>query len=189
MADYVTKKRRLEKRGMLWTEESFAGDDEGVGEDEGDEGGGEGLEEGLGKGEDGKDGEEGEEIVREVKRFRNVERIFGRPRRFTTTSGPSRNIFQQRTSLSPVEALASPISSAQGFDHTQGVEKAGNAGSGGRIGNVNDDGYGVGSGGSGERRVRRWTLQPVLRSEAHPVYIQPVKELVVRRWRRFRRRG
>jgi hypothetical protein len=31
-------------------------------------------------------------------------------------------------------------------------------------------------------------LQPVLRSEPHPVFVQPVKELVVKRWRRFRRK-
>ena len=32
---------------------------------------------------------------------------------------------------------------------------------------------------------RRWSLQPVLRSEAHPVFVQPVKEYVIRRWRTF----
>ncbi|KUJ15103.1 uncharacterized protein LY89DRAFT_720493 [Mollisia scopiformis] len=31
-------------------------------------------------------------------------------------------------------------------------------------------------------------LQPVLRSESHHVFIQPVRELVVKRWRKFRRR-
>ncbi len=34
----------------------------------------------------------------------------------------------------------------------------------------------------------RFTLQPHLRSEPHPVFVQPVKELVVKRWRTFKRR-
>lgn len=29
----------------------------------------------------------------------------------------------------------------------------------------------------------RWSFQPILRSEAHPVFVQPVKEYVIRRWR------
>jgi hypothetical protein len=33
-----------------------------------------------------------------------------------------------------------------------------------------------------------YRLQPVIRSEPHPVFIQPVKELVVKRWKSFRRR-
>ncbi len=33
-----------------------------------------------------------------------------------------------------------------------------------------------------------YRLQPVIRSEPHHVFVQPVKELVVRRWRRLRRR-
>ncbi|CZR57872.1 uncharacterized protein PAC_07761 [Phialocephala subalpina] len=33
-----------------------------------------------------------------------------------------------------------------------------------------------------------YRLQPVLRSEPHPVFIQPVRELVVKRWKNFRRR-
>lgn len=37
-------------------------------------------------------------------------------------------------------------------------------------------------------RRRRSSLQPVILSEPHPVYIQPVKELAVRRWQTFRRR-
>ncbi|RDW68125.1 hypothetical protein BP6252_09521 [Coleophoma cylindrospora] len=31
-------------------------------------------------------------------------------------------------------------------------------------------------------------LQSILRSESHPVYVQPVKDLVVRKWKRIRRR-
>lgn len=34
----------------------------------------------------------------------------------------------------------------------------------------------------------RYRLQPVIRSEPHHVFIQPVRELVVKRWRNFRRR-
>lgn len=34
----------------------------------------------------------------------------------------------------------------------------------------------------------RYLLQPHLRSEPHPVFVQPVKELVVKPWRTFRRR-
>lgn len=33
-----------------------------------------------------------------------------------------------------------------------------------------------------------YRLQPIIRSEPHPVFVQPVKELVVKRWRTFRRR-
>lgn len=33
-----------------------------------------------------------------------------------------------------------------------------------------------------------YRLQPELRSEPHPVFIQPVKEMVVKRWKTFRRR-
>ncbi|KAH0542095.1 hypothetical protein FGG08_003475 [Glutinoglossum americanum] len=36
------------------------------------------------------------------------------------------------------------------------------------------------------RYVSHWSLRPVLRSEAHPVFIQPVKELVMKRWRAIR---
>ncbi|KAF7899352.1 uncharacterized protein EAF01_008565 [Botrytis porri] len=32
-----------------------------------------------------------------------------------------------------------------------------------------------------------YRLQPVLRSESHPVYVQPVRELVVKRWKSIRR--
>ena len=35
---------------------------------------------------------------------------------------------------------------------------------------------------------RRWSFQPVIRSEAHPVFIQPVKEHIIRRWRPVRPR-
>ncbi|KAI9745881.1 MAG: hypothetical protein M1818_000562 [Claussenomyces sp. TS43310] len=34
----------------------------------------------------------------------------------------------------------------------------------------------------------RRTLQPVIRSESHPVYIQPVREIIVRRWKTLRQR-
>lgn len=37
-------------------------------------------------------------------------------------------------------------------------------------------------GSSGDCLGPQWSLQPVLRSEAHPVFIQPVKEHVIRRW-------
>jgi hypothetical protein len=37
-------------------------------------------------------------------------------------------------------------------------------------------------------RESGFRLQPVLRSEPHPVFVQPVKELVVKRWRTFRRK-
>lgn len=40
--------------------------------------------------------------------------------------------------------------------------------------------------GAGPRSNYR--LQPVIRSEPHPVFIQPVRDLVVQRWRSFRRR-
>ena len=33
-----------------------------------------------------------------------------------------------------------------------------------------------------------YRMQPVIRSEPHPVYVQPVRELVVKRWKTFRRR-
>lgn len=33
-----------------------------------------------------------------------------------------------------------------------------------------------------------YSLQPVIRSEPHPVFVQPVRELVVKRWKTFRRR-
>jgi hypothetical protein len=33
-----------------------------------------------------------------------------------------------------------------------------------------------------------YRLQPIIRSEPHPVFVQPVKELVVKRWRTFQRR-
>ena len=45
-----------------------------------------------------------------------------------------------------------------------------------RVRNVGDDGH-------------RWSLEPVLRSENHPVFIQPVKDYVMRRWRVFRSRN
>jgi hypothetical protein len=35
---------------------------------------------------------------------------------------------------------------------------------------------------------RNYRLQPMIRSEPHHVYVQPVRELVVKRWRSFRRR-
>jgi hypothetical protein len=38
------------------------------------------------------------------------------------------------------------------------------------------------------RYVSHWSLRPTLRSESHPVFIQPVKELVMRRWRAIRSR-
>jgi hypothetical protein len=34
--------------------------------------------------------------------------------------------------------------------------------------------------------VNHWSLRPVLRVEAHPVFIQPVKDLVMKRWRAIR---
>jgi hypothetical protein len=34
----------------------------------------------------------------------------------------------------------------------------------------------------------RYSLQSVLRSEPHPIFIQPVRELVIKQWRTFRRR-
>ncbi|KAH0547743.1 hypothetical protein GP486_008404, partial [Trichoglossum hirsutum] len=36
------------------------------------------------------------------------------------------------------------------------------------------------------RYISHWSLGPVLRSESHPVFIQPVKELAMRRWRAIR---
>lgn len=42
-----------------------------------------------------------------------------------------------------------------------------------RVRTVSDDGH-------------RWSLEPVLRSEDHPVFVQPVKEFVIKRWRVFR---
>lgn len=42
---------------------------------------------------------------------------------------------------------------------------------------------------AGSRAVKtNYMLQPVIRSEPHHVFIQPVRELVVKRWRKFRRR-
>lgn len=41
-----------------------------------------------------------------------------------------------------------------------------------RMRNVGDDGH-------------RWSLEPVLRSESHPVFVQPVKDYVMKRWRVF----
>lgn len=53
----------------------------------------------------------------------------------------------------------------------------------------------VGKGHSDDFRVTKhgfpksnYRLQPVIRSEPHPVFVQPVKELVVKRWKTFRRR-
>ncbi|PQE19229.1 hypothetical protein CJF30_00007580 [Rutstroemia sp. NJR-2017a BBW] len=40
---------------------------------------------------------------------------------------------------------------------------------------------------SSQRSRTMYRLQPVLRSEPHPVFVQPVRELVVRRWRLLRR--
>ena len=40
----------------------------------------------------------------------------------------------------------------------------------------------------GASRPGRYSLHPHLRSEPHPVFVQPVRELVVKRWRTFRRR-
>ncbi|KAI9881196.1 MAG: hypothetical protein M1830_007174 [Pleopsidium flavum] len=37
--------------------------------------------------------------------------------------------------------------------------------------------------------THRWSLQPILRFEAHPIFIQPVKDHVVRRWRAFKSRS
>ena len=37
-------------------------------------------------------------------------------------------------------------------------------------------------------RNTNYTLYPVIRSEPHPVFVQPVKEMVVKRWQGFRRR-
>lgn len=45
-----------------------------------------------------------------------------------------------------------------------------------RMRNVSDDGH-------------RWSLEPVLRSESHPVFVQPVKDYVMKRWRVFRSRS
>ena len=38
----------------------------------------------------------------------------------------------------------------------------------------------------GTTYIHRWSFQPVLQSEDHPVYIQPVKEHIIRRWKTFR---
>jgi hypothetical protein len=48
------------------------------------------------------------------------------------------------------------------------------------------DGYRISKPGAFQRLNYR--LQPVIRSEPHPVFVQPVKELVVKRWKTFRRR-
>lgn len=40
----------------------------------------------------------------------------------------------------------------------------------------------------GSAYTHRWSFQPILRSEAHPVFIQPIKEHIIRRWRAFRSR-
>jgi hypothetical protein len=40
---------------------------------------------------------------------------------------------------------------------------------------------------SSQRSKTMYRLQPVLRSEPHPVFVQPVRELVVKRWRSLRR--
>ena len=45
-----------------------------------------------------------------------------------------------------------------------------------RLRNVSDDGH-------------RWSLEPVLRSESHPVFVQPVKDYFMKRWRVFRPRS
>lgn len=42
-----------------------------------------------------------------------------------------------------------------------------------RLRNVSDDGH-------------RWSLEPVVRSENHPVFVQPVKDYVMKRWGVFR---
>ena len=34
-----------------------------------------------------------------------------------------------------------------------------------------------------------WSLEPVLRSEYHPVFVQPIKDYVTKRWRAFRSRS
>ena len=44
---------------------------------------------------------------------------------------------------------------------------------GSRVRNVSDDGHG-------------WSLKPIVRSEEHPIFVQPVKDYVMKRWRVFR---
>lgn len=44
---------------------------------------------------------------------------------------------------------------------------------GSRVRNVSDDAH-------------RWSLEPVVRSENHPIFVQPVKDYVMKRWRVFR---
>ena len=41
---------------------------------------------------------------------------------------------------------------------------------------------------SSKSPTTNYRLQPMIRSEPHPVFVQPVKELVVKRWKTFRRR-
>ncbi|KAF8860991.1 hypothetical protein BDZ45DRAFT_740869 [Acephala macrosclerotiorum] len=51
-----------------------------------------------------------------------------------------------------------------------------------------DEDAGASSRGGPSTLKTNYRLQPVLRSEPHPIFIQPVRELVVKRWRNFRRR-
>ena len=44
---------------------------------------------------------------------------------------------------------------------------------GSRVRNLGDDGH-------------RWSLVPIVRSEEHPIFVQPVKDYVMKRWRVFR---
>lgn len=44
---------------------------------------------------------------------------------------------------------------------------------GSRVRDVSDDGH-------------RWSLEPIVRSEEHPIFVQPVKDYVMKRWRVFR---
>ena len=91
-------------------------------------------------------------------RNRRMDRIFGRPLRFTGHA--------------LVDALSHPPHlQVPSTDATRGRTRTRHA-----LDHYRD----------GHEGEFRWSLQPILRSEAHPVYIQPVKEHVIRRWRCFR---
>ncbi|KAI9797469.1 MAG: hypothetical protein M1835_000411 [Candelina submexicana] len=150
LAQSISRKRKLAQKGTAASESSSLGEQDG--DDDDDEAVSEAGEDTNGEQTDGP----GYQLVFDNKpprRFRNVERIFGRPHRYTST--PIRNL-ARRTRLRASLSQFKPLS--------------------------------PGESGSDEP-IRRWTLQPVLRVEAHPVFIQPVKGLVVRRWRAFKRRG
>jgi len=91
---------------------------------------------------------------------RKIDRIFGRPRRF----GAESTVPLQSTSRATRSRPSWPSSMVNV------------AGTRNRYHDSAED-------------THRWSLQPILRSEAHPVFIQPVKEHVVRRWRAFKSRS